>query len=923
MKLKTSKNSSTRVVLDAEWQKKHLGKLTQTITACLQVMVDGQPHILINCDYYTTGIEKSASKYFIPHKFDFRSNVSPLDWLLDKLEIVGDVDLIMFYSPKDLRVAFTDKIACDLFKDKKIKDLNGLMGRFNRERRRVRVMDVWGMFRANLSDTIEALGLSDAILDAKRIELDKTKMLDEMVNRTEEFMKYAHADIASLELCIEKIIEGHNNTMDAVGINPEYHYDISNLPQTSGGQVSGIIERYIWDFVKDKYKPVYHYCIAKLGRLKDAKGLSKHKAQLLKETLNARKQLDIRLSMCDNLDEALEEILKFPQAYDFSMYEFLAYSEAGVLAQGRQIDSDAKYNAIVLGGRCNRENQSQNVWEYVVDADLKSAYASKLRRIRYPVGLPKVLHYTTNDTHMTFGEFRKKLMGKCEQYLVFVTGKLGKFRQDLFYSKQIKPNDIVKAVLDEDFDGDIESLKGDTILLKDQLLNAPITTESWEKGSLSMSKDELSAFDKLTVVTAMYYLKADKMSVEDWMWEVIKDKGSFTGKSNSKDNNQAIVDTRTRKYFEIPFEGLFGVTTDKRNEVKAKSKLHKGTDLGRKLLAEQTFLKLFNNTGYGVLASVYKPVCNTLIGNRITSEVRTAAWMMAKATNGFQTITDGLAYQPNNVFKLNTSKSDKRKPSLTVLAKQQTLKEHRNISCGKMCGIDWEIEINKFATTYLTSNNVDKIKVMSEFALKLDTALTSHIKEFWSNYGIDFNLEIEHKIENTAFKWACIGKADYAFDSIFGERKYKVRGSKHYPTNPKYFDRELKHNPKFDDLDNLLDGKDDFDKNRTYESVSLLSPGEFCHIQKCPNWSRKEEKNLMPGDELVRERKLRYNNIYADLDVKGEDNLEAFNRRKRRYNEKMKVEGVSVLKPIFEQHGDEGLNSVLDRMHKDRLKKHE
>lgn len=58
----------------------------------------------------------------------------------------------------------------------------------------------------------------------------------------------------------------------------------------------------------------------------------------------------------------------------------------------------------------------------------------------------------------------------------------------------------------------------------------------------------------------------------------------------------------------------------------------------------QEVLKLFQNSGYGVLACLYLSTNNLMASNQITAQARVAAWIMTNSLNGFAPITDGTGF---------------------------------------------------------------------------------------------------------------------------------------------------------------------------------------------------------------------------------------------------------------------------------------
>ena len=63
----------------------------------------------------------------------------------------------------------------------------------------------------------------------------------------------------------------------------------------------------------------------------------------------------------------------------------------------------------------------------------------------------------------------------------------------------------------------------------------------------------------------------------------------------------------------------------------------------------QEVLKLFQNSGYGVLACLYLATNNLMASNQITAQARIGAWMMTNTLNGFAPITDGTGCSWDNI----------------------------------------------------------------------------------------------------------------------------------------------------------------------------------------------------------------------------------------------------------------------------------
>lgn len=283
------------------------------------------------------------------------------------------------------------------------------------------------------------------------------------------------------------------------------------------------------------------------------------------------------------------------------------------------------------------------------------------------------------------------------------------------------------------------------------------------------------------VMTAAFYRKSDRIdSVADWLifMEENLQKNDYTYVSEY----QSILDKRTRKWSYIKLDSLFETLIEKRKAIKKEIKieLEKGEILGNvdQYKALEQILKLIGNTIFGVISSPYFDIGNTILANNITAKARNAIWLVSRALNGYQTITDGTAYQVKEVFQFrhqtkDTNVSDhplqKRnkiiKPGLEILSDFKKLAKHRSIKKGPLMGVNWE-------DVFLSKN------LNHPDLLKADQYATKHIRDFLDVYDLRLDYDIEHKIDNVASKLFYIKKAHYIFqNNLTNDIIYKVRGT--------------------------------------------------------------------------------------------------------------------------------------------------
>jgi hypothetical protein len=212
---------------------------------------------------------------------------------------------------------------------------------------------------------------------------------------------------------------------------------------------------------------------------------------------------------------------------------------------------------------------------------------------------------------MTLGQFMKKYENKITTGVskVVVSGKLS-FEQDLILSK-IVPKDFSNKKLQLDkIDPDDATIQSKSTLLRKEIINGTITLYTWEVIKKTFTCLELKEFMNLKVEAAIYYLDSDRVeTIEELANECLADKGSY-----SFDNDlNAIVDTRTYKWFGYPLKDFVGPLREKRMFFK---KQKDPTSQGL-----QQSLKLMSNTVWGNLTSPYFEIANVVCSEIVTSNV--------------------------------------------------------------------------------------------------------------------------------------------------------------------------------------------------------------------------------------------------------------------------------------------------------------
>ncbi|WP_222425315.1 hypothetical protein, partial [Planktothrix tepida] len=216
----------------------------------------------------------------------------------------------------------------------------------------------------------------------------------------------------------------------------------------------------------------------------------------------------------------------------------------------------------------------------------------------------------------------------------------------------------------------------------------------------------------------------------------------------------------------------------------------------------QEVLKLFQNSGYGVLACLYLSTNNLMASNQITAQARVGAWMMVNALNGFAPITDGTAYNwdaiplgqtfkdilkdnPEYVFNYDDSiNSGLEMPEQRQQWIDKEFKKHLSsffqISEDHYLvkKFDYELKTEYFKTKdnqtvetdlftiYINSNAGNYIKGMSEYKIMLDE------QEYDFNHQTDYLKARSYQSNDDLIKWYYEAlKGGYSLPHIYCEDK--------------------------------------------------------------------------------------------------------------------------------------------------------
>jgi hypothetical protein len=538
--------------------------------------------------------------------------------------------------------------------------------------------------------------------------------------------------------------------------------------------------------------------------------------------------------------------------------------------------NSARYNALVHGGRCNNENPLRYAFDQALDVDICGCYGETTRRLSFPLGLPTVWSFTSNQARTRLGDWLAKWQAELvpDLWTATINGKLP-FEQDLLYSKLVKPRDIFKAALAGDEGRDINS---DFALLRREIKNGLLTADLLNTIRRISTSAEWAAWMNLEVVTAVAYLRRDRLDgIEAWCAAVLHDRGEFRCGDGGN-----IQDGRTRAWLPVSLEEFVGRLADERKRYQARAKAGDSTAKGM-----DSLLKLTVNMVYGDLSARYFPIGNTVLANNITARARLGVWMMGKALALRETITDGGPYEPARVcfFK------DKR-PGFDTLSRIWEWPDERKRYrwLGPLGGRDWRGDEPKAQVDQLTQD---------------------HVRQFWEPYGLGFPFKLEHKNQKRDAEgkevpethWIEAGaywhKGDYAFRLPDGMVNYALRGK----------DKKGKKHPTFTLLANILRGDNTFPTDLNYTHKAIMRLGKF-RVAQASATGYGNLKPLRPGDDYREGRIARYNNNHFPL----ADEADYHCRRNRKKIQRGRP------KLWFEKFAALGIEQVHRNMTNNRLK---
>jgi hypothetical protein len=702
-----------------------------------------------------------------------------------------------------------------------------------------------------------------------------------------------------------------NMIIDALDLPGSEHINVVNLPHTTGALVGYVYQAFL------KYYPL----ITNVTDSPDSEMMLKWQAAIWRHPL---KRDDISKTddqnataimkaqhACKNLadyhshrvtlvlyGQSQEKTLLNIVTNDRLMRKFFkanVYEQACTKVIGSRTEMSSTFAAIVQGGRCNCSNPFEFFKRTILDVDLSSCYGTTLRKLTKAIGIPSIKHQNKNSGVEDSGLFETidaiadELLPDLWMADVSTKAPLS-FTQDLIFSSaNVTSEQIRNAIGGEHYDAEadmsltevaeeIKKIPSDFALLRREIEHGRLCHSSFNaitKVATDKERGELKR--KLSCGAIIYYGKSDRVSdLESWCDEMIADDGCISTNANGD-----TIDTRSKRWFPVSLELFVGKLVDRRGAIK--SEMKKAYDEGKKdvgdaLNAQQEMFKLFINTLYGDLASVYFSFGDVVLANVITDKARVGAWMLSKALRTMQEITDGGFYSPLEVAFIVGSKL----PGLATLSHWNKWKQIRRTDdieriiapLGGLTEADWSTFLNECA-----------VEITKRHEKMMDSLALAHIQEFWGRYELEFEFNLEHKYAHTSTSAGWLGKSDYCLKTVSGTDVIKKRGS-----------NEKSGDPAFKLLSGLaVDDVSDYE-HAGYNYTQLVKIGEFQNANMLKTDDIKGEPKTLaelktvgliaPGWSIDKERLPRQMNnqhVYIETleEYKGIKKRRSYNRNER------------------------------------------
>lgn len=435
--------------------------------------------------------------------------------------------------------------------------------------------------------------------------------------------------------------------------------------------------------------------------------------------------------------------------------------------------------AKVDGGRArNNRPTDVSVEGAIADIDIAGAYATAQLQQLYPFGNPVTLAYRIDSTRNRYDSLRNFLKkyrhelvpGLWQARISLKPGKTLHYAQD-FFASWFPPNDLSQLVTDTELEGvgqwwEVDNT-GDSKYLTHEINNGLLNHDGlqWIE-NVASTRQRKELLDNLEVIAAQWYPASERVDSTEALLETCNNhKGINTARVSKRRGATAVtnIEQECHAWYAVPLgDLLISNLLERRSVYKAESK-KRGTKHPLDLL-----YKLLANTTYGVMVSPFFRIGNTVVGNNITARVRALAWYMEKGLNTFQSITDGGAFDLNQVVY-----SYDREPNASALTQlyteqnQRSLKDNRHLKLSPLGGFERiELEDNKQEGLSIIGHSGGARTLLGGLEW-IDKAAMEHLRALYPS-EIDVLSQFKFETKQVYDSGVFHGTANYLLEGRFG-----------------------------------------------------------------------------------------------------------------------------------------------------------
>ena len=523
----------------------------------------------------------------------------------------------------------------------------------------------------------------------------------------------------------------------------------------------------------------------------------------------------------------------------------------------KKLSTTSLFNAKVDGGRCRNNRPTDiSIKRPLADIDISGCYGNGLKNQSFPLGRPIYFGYdlqSDRNQYLTLRQFLKKyrndlVPGLWQARVSTQEGYTLKHRQDFLVS-WFPPKDISSMPTDTDLQ-DVEWFNEDNIgltkILHNEIHLALITEEfiDWLDNTAS-TRQRKELLDSLYVYTALYYPRRTQCKTIEDLYQRIENHDGKNSVHVSKSGKPKVISIQQEchAWYSVNLGEL--LITCLLNERKKYNKHNP---------YEKPFNEVFKlciNTIYGDMVSPFFDIGNACVGNNITARARAMAWYMEKGLNGFQSITDGCAFELNRVIHRGTQNITASELITTYLGSSDANYRIKPIGGVDRIELDEEFNLILYQADSVTTLDNDGA------CQWLEDEISKHLKKLFPNILVidKFSLEIKDIYDGASFH----GTANYKFFKTGKPQKAKMRSysQKGFKAYKLVGDRlEVitdDFHPSDDFLAAIAANPEAVPRSLPYIHTKILKTGEYRRNYE----SRWQYSKAKPGDEVESARLLR------------------------------------------------------------------